>query len=150
MWRISFSSQRLHRDKAAAADRFCAARLTGGAARPILKRMPFGQPLLPTLLRIACRSVLRHRRRSLITFSAVFLALSVMVSIRGLLNGLQASLREEVVLGQTGALQVHRAGFLKSVSASLELDLPVHTQRDLLGDNSNRRREQRSGLRLRS
>jgi len=54
----------------------------------------------------------------------VFLALGIMVSIRGFLNGLQATLRESVILGQTGALQVHRAGFLKSVSATLELSVP--------------------------
>lgn len=80
--------------------------------------------MLPPLFRIAFRNVLRNRRRSLITFSAVFLALGVMVSIRGFLNGLQATIRESVVLGQTGALQVHRTGFLKSVSATLELSIP--------------------------
>ena len=80
--------------------------------------------MLPPLFRIAFRNVLRNRRRSLITFSAVFLALGIMVSIRGFLNGLQATLRESVILGQTGALQVHRAGFLKSVSATLELSVP--------------------------
>ena len=80
--------------------------------------------MLPPLLRIAFRNVLRNRRRSLITFSAVFLALGIMVSIRGFLNGLQATIRESVVLGQTGALQVHRTGFLKSVSASLDMSIP--------------------------
>ena len=49
--------------------------------------------MLPPLLRIAFRNVLRNRRRSLITFSAVFLALGIMVSIRGFLNGLQATIR---------------------------------------------------------
>ncbi len=50
-----------------------------------------------------------------------------MVSIRGFLNGLQATLRESVVLGQTGALQVHKAGFLKSVNATLEMSIPGDT-----------------------
>ena len=58
------------------------------------------------IFRIALRNVLRNRRRSLITLSAVFLALGVMTSIRGFLNGLQASFREQVVYGMTGALQV--------------------------------------------
>ena len=80
--------------------------------------------MLPPLFRIAFRNVLRNRRRSLITFSAVFLALGIMVSIRGFLNGLQATIRESVVLGQTGALQVHRKGFLKSVNASLDQVIP--------------------------
>lgn len=79
-----------------------------------------------SLLRIAFRNVLRNRRRSIITFSAVFLALGVMVGLRGFLNGMQATIRESVILGQTGALQVHRKGFLKSVNtSSLDLDLPA-------------------------
>lgn len=78
------------------------------------------------LIRIALRNVSRQRRRSLITLSAVFLAVFVMVAIRGFLNGLQSSLRETVVLGQTGSLQVHRVGFLKSIGkAPLDLDLPA-------------------------
>ncbi len=82
--------------------------------------------MLPPILRIAFRNVLRNRRRSIITFSAVFLALGIMVGLRGFLNGMQATLRESIILGQTGALQVHRKGFLKSVNtSSLELDLPT-------------------------
>jgi putative ABC transport system permease protein len=78
------------------------------------------------LLRIAFRNVLRNRRRSIITFSAVFLALAVMVAIRGFVNGMVATVRESVVFGQTGALQIHRQGFLKSVNgASLDLDIPA-------------------------
>ena len=87
--------------------------------------MPFGPPLLPPLLRIAIRNVWRNRRRSLLTFSALFLGIGILVSVRSLLSGLQATLRDEVVLSQTGALQVHRVGFLNSVSFSLELDLPA-------------------------
>jgi len=67
----------------------------------------------------------RNRRRSLITFFAVFLALGVMVGVRGFLNGLQNSIKEAIIQGQTGALQIHKAGFLKSVSASLDMDLPA-------------------------
>ena len=79
-----------------------------------------------SLLRVALRNVMRNRRRSLLTLSAVFLAVGVMVSVRGLLNGLHASIREGVIYGQMGALQVHRKGFLKAVQASpLDLDLPA-------------------------
>jgi len=91
----------------------------------MLKGMPIGQPMLPPLLRIAIRNVLRNRRRSLITFSALFLGLGILVSVQSFLSGLQATLREDVVLSQTGALQVHRVGFLSSVSVSLDLDLPA-------------------------
>jgi putative ABC transport system permease protein len=79
-----------------------------------------------SLLRIAFRNVWRNRRRSIITFSAVFLALGVMVGIRGFLNGMQATIRESVIFGQVGALQIHRQGFRKSVNtSSLDLDLPT-------------------------
>jgi len=81
---------------------------------------------MPPLVQIAARNVLRNRRRSLITFSAVFLALTVMVSIRGLVNGMSDSIREASILGQTGSLQIHKRGFLKSMNgASLELDVPT-------------------------
>ncbi len=79
-----------------------------------------------SLLRIAFRNVLRNRRRSIITFSAVFLALGIMVGLRGFFNGMHETIRETIILGQTGALQVHRKGFLKSVNtSSLDLDVPT-------------------------
>ena len=82
--------------------------------------------MLPSLVRIAFRNVARNRRRSIITFFAVFLALGVMVGIRGFLNGMQETLRESIILGQTGALQIHRKGFMKAVATS-SLDLVVPT-----------------------
>ncbi len=78
------------------------------------------------LVRIALRNVLRNRRRSLLTLSAVFISVGVMVSVRGLLNGLHGSIRDGVIQGQTGAIQIHRKGYLKSVQgAALDLDLPA-------------------------
>jgi putative ABC transport system permease protein len=82
--------------------------------------------MLPPLLRISSRNVLRNRRRSRITFLAVFFSVGVMISIKGFFNGMQASIREATVLGQTGSLQIHRKGFLKSANAlSLSLDVPA-------------------------
>lgn len=79
-----------------------------------------------SLLRIAFRNVLRNRRRSLITFAAVFFALMVMVTLRGFINGLMATVRDSVVNGQTGALQIHKQGFSTSLSgASLEQNIPA-------------------------
>lgn len=92
----------------------------------MIPNMLLGALTASALLRIALRNIVRNRRRSLITFSAVFLALGVMVGIRGFLNGLQETLRQSVIFGQTGALQIHRQGFLKSInSAPLHLDLPT-------------------------
>lgn len=68
---------------------------------------------------------MRNRRRSLITFAAIFLSIIATVSLRGLVNGMVEAMQSAVVLGQTGALQVHRAGYLKSTGgSSLDLDLP--------------------------
>lgn len=77
-----------------------------------------------SLIRIALRNVMRNRRRSLITLSAVFLALGVMTSVRGFLNGLQETIRENVVFGQTGALQVHTKGFSKTLQPTLNDNIP--------------------------
>jgi putative ABC transport system permease protein len=79
-----------------------------------------------TLLRIAVRNVARNRRRTLITLAALFVGVGVMVSMRGLLNGLQRALVSNVADGNTGAVQVHRKGYLKNVvSTPLSLDFPV-------------------------
>lgn len=78
------------------------------------------------LARLALRNVLRNRRRTLITLAALLIGVGVMVSIRGLMNGFQRSLTEGVISGQTGALQVHKKGYLKNVLASpLTLDVPA-------------------------
>lgn len=101
----------------------CTANSVDGAlARSLLETLA----LMLALLRIALRNVLRHRRRSLITFFAIFLALVILVGIRGFLNGLQSGIRDTIVKGQTGELQVHRRGFLEAVGkSSLEMDVPT-------------------------
>jgi putative ABC transport system permease protein len=79
-----------------------------------------------TLARIALRNVARNRRRTLITLAALFVGVGVMVSMRGLLNGLQRALITNVAEGQTGHLQVHRAGYMANVvSTPLRIDFAV-------------------------
>lgn len=79
-----------------------------------------------TLFQIALRNVLRNRRRTLITLAALLLGVSVMVSIQGIVNGLQRAMITSVVDSGVGALQIHRAGYMKNVLASpLDLDLPA-------------------------
>ena len=79
-----------------------------------------------TLFRIAVRNVARNRRRTLITLAALFVGVGVMVSMRGLLNGLQRALVTNVADGSTGTLQVHRKGYMKNVvSTPLSLDFPA-------------------------
>jgi putative ABC transport system permease protein len=79
-----------------------------------------------TLLRIALRNVTRNTRRTLITLAAVLVGVGVMVTIRGVMNGLQRSLIAGVVEGQTGAIQIHRKGYLKNVlSSPLTMDFSI-------------------------
>src|SRR4051812_38933697 len=83
-------------------------------------------PCVGTLFRIAVRNVARNRRRTLITLAALFVGVGVLVSMRGLLNGLQRALVTNVADGNTGTIQVHRAGYMKNVvSAPLSLDFPA-------------------------
>lgn len=78
------------------------------------------------LLRIAGRNLSRNRRRSLLTLVALFVALTMMVTVRGALNAMNVASRNSLVNSQMGALQVHRAGFLRSIVAMpLDLDLPA-------------------------
>lgn len=87
-----------------------------------------------SLGRIALRNVLRNRRRTLITLSALLIGVGVMVSVRGVLNGLQVGLVENVVNGQTGALQVHKKDYLKNVLASpLTLDMDAKLVAERIG-----------------
>lgn len=76
-----------------------------------------------TLLRIAIRNVARNRRRTLITLAALLVGVGVLVSIRGLMNGLQHSFVDAVTKAQSGAIQVHRKGYMKNVlSAPITMD----------------------------
>ena len=78
------------------------------------------------LVRIAIRNVLRNKRRTIITLLALLIGVGVVVSVRGLLNGLQKSMIETVTKGQVGAMQVHRKGYLKNVlSSPLDLQVPA-------------------------
>ena len=82
--------------------------------------------MLPSLLRIAMRNVLRNRRRSVITFSAVFLALGVMVGIRGFPKRDAGHAARVDHLGSDRCSAGPSQGFLKAVAtSSLELTVPT-------------------------
>ncbi|MEW5852620.1 MAG: FtsX-like permease family protein [Myxococcota bacterium] len=79
-----------------------------------------------TSLQLAVRNVARNRRRSLLAASAVFFGVFALLCIRGSLNGLQTALRSVLVERHSGALQVHRAGYLKQVVGTpLSLSMKV-------------------------
>ena len=74
---------------------------------------------------LAVRNVARNKRRSAVTLLALLIGVTVLVTLRGFMNGfLEMSVRS-VVQGKTGALQVHRQGYLSSIEgAPLKLDMP--------------------------
>jgi putative ABC transport system permease protein len=70
------------------------------------------------ILTIALRNVLRNSRRSLVTMVVIGLAVTVLIFVRGLLNGVQENLKQSVAFGQTGVLQVHKRGYVDNVRRS--------------------------------
>jgi putative ABC transport system permease protein len=77
-----------------------------------------------TLLALATRNLLRNRRRTAIALAALVVGVGAMVVLRGLVNGQQQIILENIVLGQLGAVQVHHEGYLALVQGSpLSLDL---------------------------
>lgn len=82
-----------------------------------------------TLLRIALRNLLRHRRRTLLVLLAIGLGVTAVVGVRGFLNGLQSSIVLGFAEGTIGAMQVHRQGFMQSLDMA-----PLSPSIDLTGD----------------
>ncbi|MEW5737919.1 MAG: FtsX-like permease family protein [Myxococcota bacterium] len=79
-----------------------------------------------TLLAMAWRNVRRNKRRTAITLAAMVVGIGAVISIRGILNGLQAGIIKASAEGGLGALQVHRVGYLDNIlSTPLSLDFPV-------------------------
>ncbi len=83
-------------------------------------------PSFLLLLRMGLRNVLRYRRRSIISGFAIMLSVFVMMFLRGLVNGSELMVFEQLVLGQTGAVQIHKKGFAANVNRSpLNFTFPV-------------------------
>ena len=76
------------------------------------------------ILKLAARNLLRNRRRTAITLAAMIIGVGVMVVLRGFINGQQHMMIENIIDGRLGAVQVHKAGYVKNVLTSpLTLDL---------------------------
>jgi len=69
-------------------------------------------------LQLAYRNVTRNRRRSVLAASAVFFGVFALLTIRGVLNGVQLAQRLAMVERYTGALQVHKKGYMAQVLGS--------------------------------
>jgi putative ABC transport system permease protein len=76
------------------------------------------------LFRIAIRNLTRNRRRTLLSLSAIVLGIAAMIFFRGFMLGWRAMMIDATVNGTTGALQIHRTGYLEDMQAlPLRLDL---------------------------
>lgn len=69
------------------------------------------------LLRLAVRNVTRNRRRTALALSALVVGVLAMIVLRGYINGARLVFFEAEIRGSTGALQVHKKGYLANVLA---------------------------------
>lgn len=81
---------------------------------------------MKTLLHLALRSLRRNRRRSAITLAAVGLGVAVVVFAYGFGEGLVALLVKDTLESRTGAIQIHKKGWLEAQETlPVDLDLPA-------------------------
>jgi putative ABC transport system permease protein len=74
---------------------------------------------------LAVRNVSRNRRRSAITLAAILLGVTVITLMRGFTGGFMTLMVEDVVKGRTGALQIHRSGYMDTLEAiPTKLNMP--------------------------
>jgi putative ABC transport system permease protein len=74
---------------------------------------------------MAARNVGRNRRRSAITGIAILFGVLAILFLRGFIEGTQKLMTDDVVKGRSGALQIHKKGFIDSKEASpTSLNMP--------------------------
>jgi putative ABC transport system permease protein len=64
------------------------------------------------LTALAVRNVARNPRRSLVTLGSVLLGVTAMLVLEGFIGGFLRLIVDDIVLGKTGALQIHTAGYM--------------------------------------
>jgi putative ABC transport system permease protein len=74
---------------------------------------------------MAVKNVGRNFRRSAITGAAILFGVAAVLVLYGFAKGTQVVMTNDVVQGRTGALQVHRTGYVENIESSpLELNMP--------------------------
>src|SRR5256885_6902041 len=66
---------------------------------------------------LAVRNVGRNRRRSLITGVAIFVCVVMVMLLRGFIDGTQALMEGDIIEGRSGALQIHKKGYVDNIEA---------------------------------
>ncbi|ATB31185.1 ABC transporter permease [Melittangium boletus] len=74
---------------------------------------------MSSLSSLAARNVARNLRRSLVTLASVLLGVTAVLVLEGFIGGFLRLIVDDVVLGKTGALQVHTTGYMESSDALL-------------------------------
>lgn len=75
--------------------------------------------------RLAARNVGRNRRRSIVTGAAIVICVAVVVVLKGFIVGVADLMVADVVEGRSGALQVHKKGFVDNIeSVPTRLHIP--------------------------
>lgn len=79
---------------------------------------------MKAFLVIAWRNVLRNRRRSLITISAISFGLGAMIFLWGYIDGAHEQMKENFTGLLIGHLQIHAGGFEKNMSINRQIREP--------------------------
>ena len=69
------------------------------------------------LPRLAARNVGRNRRRSLVTGVAIVVCVTMVVVLKGFITGVSDLMVADVVEGRSGAIQIHKKGFVDNIEA---------------------------------
>lgn len=79
---------------------------------------------MSTFLALALRNVGRNKARSALTIGAITFSVAMTVILSSMVSGMRNMMMDDVILGRTGALQVHRAGYFDARdNQPLELDM---------------------------
>ncbi len=86
---------------------------------------------MKTFLKIAWRNVLRNKRRSIITFSAVSLGLAVLIFFQSLNEGSLDLIINGIIESGVGHIQIHHRGFHKEPSIEIAVEYPEEILKQL-------------------
>lgn len=76
------------------------------------------------VLALAWRNILRYRRRSLVTLTAIAIGVTALMFLWGLYDGIHNTMVRNFQRTFTGSLQVHRQGFSSQPKLTASLDRP--------------------------
>jgi ABC-type lipoprotein release transport system permease subunit len=92
--------------------------------RKLLSGSTFSLALLVAHFQIALRNILRHKRRSLLTVTAVAFSVFCLIVFQALMAGLHQKMMESALNLDTGVIQIHAAGFNRNQTRLLPLPNP--------------------------